>query len=81
MPSVQAFLSVCLAAAGMINAKYIVPGGWWYDTDGHYISAHGGSITTDASTGKFWWFGEYLYQNRTNLTGGISAYSSSAPMT
>ncbi|KAJ5640446.1 glycoside hydrolase family 43 protein [Penicillium herquei] len=75
MFGLRGFVSICLATAGVVNAKYIVPGARWYDTDGHYISAHGGSITID-HTGKFWLFGEYLYQNRTNVTGGVSAYSS-----
>lgn len=65
-----------MAVAVAANAKYIVPGARWYDTDGNYISAHGGSIYTDAKTGKFYWFGEYLYQNQTNVTGGVSVYSS-----
>lgn len=39
-------------AVAVVNAKYIVPGARWYDTDGNLISAHGGSITVDQKSRK-----------------------------
>lgn len=64
-----------LLLAGLSGAKYVVPGGRWYDTDGDLISAHAGGITVDEETGKFWWFGEYKIEGQTE-GGGVSVYSS-----
>lgn len=43
---------------GLAQAKYIVPGGRWHDTDGNLINTHASGVTVDKE-GKFWWFGEY----------------------
>lgn len=43
---------------GLAQAKYIMPGGRWHNTDGNLINAHAGGVTVDKE-GKFWWFGEY----------------------
>lgn len=59
---------------GLAQAKYIVPGGRWHDTDGNLINAHAGGVTVDKE-GKFWWFGEYKPQNQVE-GGGVSVYSS-----
>lgn len=58
-----------------VQAKYIVPGGRWHDTDGNLINAHAGGITIDPVTNKFWWFGEYKTQAHPE-GGGVSVYSS-----
>ena len=68
------FLS-CLLAAATAQAKYIVPGGRWQDTDGNLVNAHAGGITVDPDTGKFWWFGEYKTEGQEE-GGGVSVYSS-----
>lgn len=57
------------------QAKYIVPGGRWRDTDGNLVNAHAGAVFPDEKTGKFWWFGEYKTQGQTE-GGGVSVYSS-----
>ena len=67
------FLALCLAFS--TNGKYIVPGGRWQDTDGNSINAHGGGITFDQDSGRFWWFGEYKTEEQPE-GGGVSAYSS-----
>ena len=56
------------------QAKYIVPGGRWHDTDGNLVNAHAGGVIVD-DAGKFWWFGEYKVQGQTE-GGGVSVYSS-----
>jgi hypothetical protein len=56
------------------QAKYIVPGGRWHDTEGNLINAHAGGVTIDKS-GKFWWFGEYKIQGHEE-GAGVSVYSS-----
>lgn len=57
------------------NAKYIVPGARWIDTDGNLVNAHAGGVTVDPGTGKFWWFGEYKVKDQVE-GGGVSVYSS-----
>ncbi|KFY17651.1 hypothetical protein V492_00502 [Pseudogymnoascus sp. VKM F-4246] len=59
---------------GLAQAKYIVPGGRWHDTDGNLINAHAGGVTVDKD-GKFWWFGEYKPEDQVE-GGGVSVYSS-----
>ncbi|OAF60384.1 hypothetical protein VC83_03267 [Pseudogymnoascus destructans] len=46
----------------LAQAKYIVPGGRWHDTDGNLINAHAGGVTVDRE-GKFWWFALQLIPN------------------
>ncbi|KAH8596313.1 glycosyl hydrolase [Bisporella sp. PMI_857] len=58
----------------LAQAKYIVPGARWLDTDGKLINAHAGGITVDKN-GTFWWFGEYKIEKQTE-GGGVSVYSS-----
>jgi hypothetical protein len=67
-------LLTSLVLAGLSTAKYIVPGGRWHDTDGKLVSAHAGSVAVDGA-GKFWLFGEYKIEGRTE-GGGVSVYSS-----
>lgn len=59
---------------GLAQAKYIVPGGRWHDTEGNLINAHAGGVTVDKE-GKFWWFGEYKPEEQVE-GGGVSVYSS-----
>lgn len=66
-------LSYLLLAAAA-QAKYIVPGGRWTDTDGNLVNAHAGGVTV-GKDGKFYLFGEYKTQGQTE-GGGISVYSS-----
>ncbi|KAK2762154.1 hypothetical protein FQN54_001162 [Arachnomyces sp. PD_36] len=65
----------CLLLAAGAQAKYIVPGARWLDTDGNLVNAHAGGILTDPETGKFWWFGEYKVEGQEE-GGGVSVYSS-----
>lgn len=64
-----------LFAVGAAQAKYIVPGGRWHDTDGNLVNAHAGGVTVDAETGKFFWFGEYKIEGQEE-GGGVTVYSS-----
>lgn len=64
-----------LVFAALSGAKYIVPGGRWYDTDGNLVNAHAGCVTVDEDTGKFWLFGEYKVEGQPE-GGGVSVYSS-----
>ncbi|KAJ5139209.1 uncharacterized protein N7515_004057 [Penicillium bovifimosum] len=57
------------------SSRYIVPGGRWLDTNGSVVNAHGGGITFDEKTGKFWWFGEHKTEDSPE-GGGVSVYSS-----
>lgn len=63
------------ALALLANAKYIVPGGEWLDTDGNFVNAHAGGITIGENDGKFYWFGERKTEEMPE-GGGISVYSS-----
>ena len=65
-------LSYLLLAAAA-QAKYIVPGGRWTDTDGNLVNAHAGGVTV-GKDGKFYLFGEYKTQGQTE-GGGVSVYS------
>ncbi|KAF7589480.1 hypothetical protein BBP40_004234 [Aspergillus hancockii] len=67
-------ISILLCGA-IAQAKYIVPGGRWHDTDGNLVNAHAGGITFDEDTGRFWWFGEYKIEGQEE-GGGVSVYSS-----
>ncbi|KAL3428326.1 galactan -beta-galactosidase [Phlyctema vagabunda] len=58
-----------------VQAKWIVPGARWRDTDGNLVNAHAGGVTHDPETGKFWWFGEYKVEGQEE-GGGVSVYSS-----
>ncbi|KAH8829436.1 glycosyl hydrolase [Flagelloscypha sp. PMI_526] len=66
-------LALLLVILGFCQAKYIVPGGRWHDTNGSLISAHAGGITVVNDT--FWWFGEYKVEGQVE-GGGVSVYSS-----
>ncbi|KAI4844072.1 glycoside hydrolase family 43 protein [Aureobasidium sp. EXF-8845] len=63
-----------LLLAAVVQAKYIVPGGRWTDTDGNLVNAHAGGVTV-GEDGKFYLFGEYKIQGQTE-GGGVSVYSS-----
>jgi hypothetical protein len=66
-------LSYFLLAAA-VQAKYIVPGGRWTDTDGNLVNAHAGGVTV-GKDGRFYLFGEYKIQGQTE-GGGVSVYGS-----
>ncbi|KAI5198828.1 carbohydrate-binding module family 35 protein [Aureobasidium subglaciale EXF-2481] len=66
-------LSYFLLAAAA-QAKYIVPGARWIDTDGNLVNAHAGGVTV-GKDGKFYLFGEYKIEGQTE-GGGVSVYSS-----
>ncbi|KAF2967420.1 hypothetical protein GQX73_g6153 [Xylaria multiplex] len=55
------------------QAKYIVPGARWRDTDGNLVNAHAGNVVFDQGT--FWLFGEYKTEGQEE-GGGVSVYSS-----
>lgn len=57
------------------QAKWIVPGGRWHDTDGNLVNAHAGGVLWDDDSEKFWLFGEYKTQGQEE-GGGVSVYSS-----
>ncbi|KAI5202643.1 glycoside hydrolase family 43 protein [Aureobasidium subglaciale] len=63
-----------LLLAATSQAKYIVPGARWIDTDGDLVNAHAGGVTV-GKDGKFYLFGEYKIEGQTE-GGGISVYSS-----
>ncbi|KAI1385598.1 carbohydrate-binding module family 35 protein [Hypoxylon trugodes] len=65
--------SVLLLSAAVAQAKYIVPGARWRDTDGNLVNAHAGNVIQD--NGTFWWFGEYKVEGQEE-GGGVSVYSS-----
>jgi len=69
------FVSLLFTGLQWAEAKYIVPGGRWRDTNGDLVNAHAGCVTLDKDTGKFWLFGEYKTEGQTE-GGGVSVYSS-----
>jgi len=64
----------CLLLAAVVQARYIVPGGRWTDTDGNLVNAHAGNVIVGKDS-KFYLFGEYKIQGQTE-GGGVSVYSS-----
>ncbi|KAF2732648.1 glycoside hydrolase family 43 protein [Polyplosphaeria fusca] len=66
-------LSIAFLLFALVSAKYIIPGGRWYDTSGSILNAHAGCIVL--SNGTFWLFGEYKTQGQIE-GGGIAVYSS-----
>ncbi|KAI0179771.1 carbohydrate-binding module family 35 protein [Hypoxylon sp. FL1284] len=62
-----------LLGAMTTQAKYIVPGARWRDTDGNLVNAHAGNVMIE--NGTFWWFGEYKVEGQEE-GGGVSVYSS-----
>lgn len=63
----------CLLLSATAQAKYIVPGARWRDTEGNLVNAHAGNVVFDQ--GKFWLFGEYKIEGQVE-GGGVSVYSS-----
>lgn len=61
--------------AACVNAKWIVPGARWLDTEGNIFNAHAGGLCVDRDSGRFYWFGEYKVEGQVE-GGGISVYSS-----
>jgi hypothetical protein len=59
----------------LASAAYIVPGADWHDTNGNLVNAHGGGITFDEKSGKYWLFGEYKTKEHPE-GGGVRVYSS-----
>jgi hypothetical protein len=66
---------VLIALAITTEAKWIVPGARWRDTEGSLVNAHAGGVTVDHVTGRYFWFGEYKIEGQEE-GGGISVYSS-----
>ncbi|KAL5334691.1 glycosyl hydrolase [Aspergillus crustosus] len=64
-----------LLLAAATQAKYIVPGGRWIDTEGNLVNAHAGSVYFDKESSKFWLFGEYKIEGQEE-GGGVTVYSS-----
>ncbi|KAL3473701.1 glycosyl hydrolase [Aspergillus californicus] len=64
-----------LALGSLAQAKYIVPGGRWQDTDGNLVNAHAGCVYFDDASSKFWLFGEYKIEGQEE-GGGVAVYSS-----
>lgn len=73
MTSLLAAVLLPLAAWSYDSLKN---GGIWYDTNGHPINAHGGSIVW--VDGRYWWYGEHkVYGKAGNKAHvGFHAYSS-----
>ncbi|KAI0965867.1 carbohydrate-binding module family 35 protein [Xylaria arbuscula] len=69
--SLRALCWLLLSTTG--QAKYIVPGARWQDTDGNIVNAHAGNVVLDGDT--FWLFGEYKTEAQEE-GGGVSVYSS-----
>ncbi|KAI0196444.1 family 43 glycoside hydrolase [Astrocystis sublimbata] len=67
------FLLQCLLLSATAQAKYIVPGARWRDTEGNLVNAHAGNVVLDKDT--FWLFGEYKTERRQE-GGGVAVYSS-----
>ncbi|KAJ2988597.1 hypothetical protein NUW58_g3886 [Xylaria curta] len=63
----------CLLLGTTAQAKYIVPGARWRDTEGNLVNAHAGNVVFDKGT--FWLFGEHKTEGQEE-GGGISVYSS-----
>lgn len=67
--------SILLLSASAVQARWVVPGGRWKDTDGKLVNAHAGGVFWDKATKLFWWHGEYKVQGQEE-GGGVSVYSS-----
>ncbi|RYC65926.1 hypothetical protein CHU98_g330 [Xylaria longipes] len=67
------FLLYCLLLSATAQAKYIVPGARWRDSEGNLVNAHAGNVVFDKGT--FWLFGEYKTEGQEE-GGGVSVYSS-----
>ena len=65
----RASVTLALLSAGLVSAKYIVPGARWYDTEGKIVTNHAGGITREEGTGKFYWFGERKVEGQ--VEGGL----------
>ncbi len=68
-------VNLVLILTACVNAKWIVPGARWLDTDGNIFNAHAGGLCVDRESGRFYWFGEYKVEGQVE-GGGISVYSS-----
>lgn len=64
---------ILLLSAVAAQAKYIVPGARWRDTEGNLVNAHAGNVVFDNET--FYLFGEYKIEGQVE-GGGVSVYSS-----
>ncbi|KAL4744498.1 hypothetical protein BDW72DRAFT_188372 [Aspergillus terricola var. indicus] len=73
MRLLESLSAILLASAA--QAKYIVPGGRWQDTEGNLVNAHAGCVYFDKDSSKFWLFGEYKIEGQEE-GGGVSVYSS-----
>lgn len=62
-----------LLSAVAAQAKYIVPGARWRDTENNLVNAHAGNVVLE--NGTFWLFGEYKVEGQEE-GGGVSVYSS-----
>ncbi|KAF2839965.1 carbohydrate-binding module family 35 protein [Patellaria atrata CBS 101060] len=69
------FCAILLLLVLVADAKWIVPGARWRDTEGNLVNAHAGGVTLDSETGRYFWFGEYKVQGQEE-GGGVSVYSS-----
>lgn len=76
MKSVGGLLFAALLPLVAGAADALKNGGIWYDTNGHPINAHGGSIVW--VDGRYWWYGEHkVYGKAGNKAHvGFHAYSS-----
>lgn len=68
------WLFSCSVFVAFAQARYIVPGARWTDTDGNLVNAHAGGVTV-GQDGRWYLFGEYKVQGQTE-GGGVSVYSS-----
>jgi hypothetical protein len=75
MPSLKQLSSFVLLGLSAVQARWVVPGARWLDTDGELVNAHAGGVFWDKKTELFWWHGEYKVQGQEE-GGGVSVYSS-----
>ncbi|KAL4756140.1 glycosyl hydrolase [Aspergillus foveolatus] len=59
----------------LANAKWIVLGARWYDTDRVIFYAHAAGLCVDQESGRIYWFGEYKVEGQVE-GGGTSVYTS-----
>lgn len=73
--NVSGLVAALLLVVASAEAKWIVPGSRWLDTDGNFINAHGGNVLAEEGTGTFFWFGEMKTPEQED-SYGVSVYSS-----
>jgi hypothetical protein len=75
--AVWVFLAAGLAAHGTTAIDAFEPGRLWYDTEGHPINAHAGSVQR-FEDGSYYWYGQIMITGRRGSDAwvGVSCYKS-----